>query len=151
MELDPALEQLISQVLSFARQVNDWEARMNARSRLDAGQHVRNRAAAMEVADRTYDEVLAEYETIRSRFCTDRARKHTDNSWSAAGRFVGVSRESVLSAKLTQPNTCEISVRCGQLPGQKYKFVLFKRGGRWQLDNLLSGSGDSEEWRRSLL
>jgi hypothetical protein len=151
MKLDPELEQLVSQVLSFAREVNEWEVRMNARSRLDAGQYVRNRAAAAEVSDRTYDEVLAEHQTIRDRFCTDRVRRHTDGSWSATGRFVGASRESVLSAKITQPNRSEICVRCGQFPDQKHKFVLFKRRGQWRIDNILSGSGDSEEWQRSLL
>jgi len=118
-ELDAA----INIVLAFVDRMNDWEPRRYRTQRPD-------RVAELE----------REYYDIIEQFCTKRKRAYGGHphSWSPVGEFAGVTRDTIVEAELVKPRRIEIVAKNVRLPEKYFKFVLFKRGGRWLLDNLLS-------------
>ena len=147
------LDDAASVVVAFTTEMNAWERRMNARSRLENGQFVRDAALSAAVAGLPYDGVMNEYYTVFQKHCTDRKRIQGGHphSWSPDGTYAGASREAVYRCELAGRARAHVFIRAGQFPDQRFQFVLFLKAGGWRIDNAFSGSSDDGPWDRALI
>lgn len=149
---DP-LEAAVDVVIAFATEMNTWERRMNARSRMANGDLVRDKLLAEAVASLSYDEVFNEYHFVFQKYCTQRERTHAGlpTSWSRDGKYKGTSHDTVFRSDLESPDRACVYVRGGDFPDNRFKFVLFRKGDGWRIDNAYSGSSDDGPWERHSL
>jgi hypothetical protein len=147
------LESVIELVLAFAAEMNTWERRISARSRLENGNFVRDTRLAEAVASLPYDAVLSEYYPIFKKYCTGRERTHGGfpSSWSREGTYRGASRDAVFRSEFEHPDRACVYMRAGQFPDNRFKFVLFRKREGWRIDNAYWGRSDDGPWERAVL
>ncbi len=151
-ELDRDIQAAIAVVLSFVSRMNDWETRRFYRSRVDHGFEFPAKRDSRLAGDLSAEELDAQYYVLFEQHCIKRKRGYGGfpSSYSAGGKYVGISRETVTEANRSGPGRIEVVCTGGQFPDQQYKFVLLKKGDKWLIDNVLTGSvGD--DWMRAYL
>src|SRR4051794_27144367 len=116
--LDEQSEPAVNIVVAFTTEMNAWERRMHARSRLENGQLVRDTIVADAVASLTYDAVLNEYYVIFRRYCTHRERIYGGfpSSWSRDGKYKGAARSAVFRSELEISDKASVYLRAGDFP-----------------------------------
>ena len=149
MPKESDLEDAIEVVCEFCREMNDWEDRMYYRSRIENDQYVPE-SKAEALAGTTYEGVRNEYYDIFARHCTERSRTYggSPHGWSKGGSYAGVDRATIEAGDITQPGRIEVIATGGLFPGQRFKFILLKKGGAWRIDHALSQVGSDREWDR---
>ena len=147
-EAEADVQEAVKVVLSFTSAMNDWETRRYYRSRADAGYYTASSDAKL-AGGLTAGELDSEYHVIFERHCTKRKRTYGGfpGSWTQGGQYAGVVASTVLETNRVQPKRIEVVCRGGMLPDHQYRFVVFKKGDRWLIDNVFTRVGD-ETWQR---
>ena len=117
---------------------------MNARGRLDAGEHVRDREVAAAVADLSYQEVRDEFGDLMVRFCAPSLLVETPSSWAPKGTFPRASVQT-LSEVMSADDQVHVEGEIGQFPGQRFRFGLMPAGTSWQITSV-SFAGRANDW-----
>jgi hypothetical protein len=137
-------------VLAFGERMNAWDNGMYYRTRFEQGKFIQEENARW-IGDRSAEDLKLEYHAIISEYCTTRERKYggQPTSWAKGGRYAGIARGGITEGKLVAPDRIELVAKCGLLPRQQYKFVLFRKRALWLIDNIFAGMGG--EWDRAYL
>jgi hypothetical protein len=131
-------------VLAFVEAFHRWEARMNARGRLEAGEFVWDRALREAVARLSYDEVMAEFAEIMRAHGRPGLAGERPSSWAAKGTFAGITAGELIVMN-GDGGAVLVEGEMGQFEGQRFQFSVLRAGDRWQIAGV-SSEGESGEW-----
>ncbi len=149
---DEDIQEAIAVVLSFVSAMNDWETRRHYRSRVDDGHKFTAERDAQLAGDLTAEELDAQYYLHFQEHCTPRKRAYGGHptSFCEGGAYAGITEATLTELSHPQPRRIEISCAGGSFPNQQYKFILFKKAGKWLIDNAFSRIG-GDDWDRAYL
>ena len=146
---DNEMREAIAVVLAFVSAMNDWEIRRYYRSRVDHGYEFTAERDSRLAGPMSADELDAQYLSLFGQYCTDRKRKYGGfpGSFSAKGRYCGISENTVVEVIRPKPARIELICTGGEFPDQQYKFVVFKTDKGWLIDNAYTRNMKNE-WDR---
>lgn len=133
-------------VLGFIEEMNDWEHKMYLVSRIKEGRIINHESDKAILPKESYSEFVKKYYDVFNKYCTTRERKYGGHpySWARHGQYQGATRETVETVNEVKPNRVEVIIKGGQLPDNKFMFVVLKKAGEWKIDSAKSGNED--EW-----
>ncbi|MFZ5987021.1 MAG: NTF2 fold immunity protein [Bacillota bacterium] len=147
-EIDMALQV----VLEFVERMNAWETKMYYHSRIKNNMFVKaeheNKFKGLND-----DDLINEYYSIIEDMCTKKKRVYGGHptKYGKPPTYSGISIDAIIDSLFVKEDRIEIDTKGGCFPDQEYKFVLFKRKGKWLIDNLKTRVGNKNEFRQTLI
>ena len=128
-------------VLNYCLAINEWERVQTILGRIEQGQFVpaRDRELVTGITPQAH---LESHAAIFAQYIVPRERKYGSNprqpkSWTARGRFVEISPETIHSVTFRKPGCAEVVTGWGHIfPGHETMFVLKKIDDHWRIDGL---------------
>jgi hypothetical protein len=136
----PAVEAVPAFVEAFHR----WEARMNARGRLEGGEFVWDRSLREAVAGLSYDDVMGEFAEIMRIHARPGLAGDRPSSWAPKGTFAGITADDLTVAEGAGGSVL-VEGEMGQFEGQRFQFTVARSDRGWEI-RAVESEGEPGEW-----
>jgi len=146
-------DEVVNIVIEFISRMNLWETQMYYLSRIRRGEYVKQELYE-KYKDLDKQKLFEEYKKIIEDTCTQRERVYGGNpetaSYGKPPKYNGINETTIVESTLVKPDRIEVVAKGGNSPDMYVKFVLFKKNGKWRIDNLLVRFCDAE-WIRAYI